>query len=76
MGSAEAMVAEAFHDAADLWRGSQGATASAQYAKQAEYWPAGGDLTLVADLGADGRVFEDFHLDTSAVETFRVRQQL
>ena len=73
---AEAMVAEAFHDAPDLWRGSQGAMGSAQGAGSGWRGPSGNDLALVADLEAAAGMFEDLHLDASVAGTPGAGQEL
>ena len=64
LGLADAMIAQAFYDAADCWVGSQSAVGSAQCTGSGRRWLAGDDLTLMAYLEAVVGVFEDFHLDT------------
>ena len=73
---AEAVVAQAFHDAADLWSRSQGTVGSTQCAGSGRRWPTGDDLSLVAHLEAAVGVFEDFYLHTGVAGTLRARQQL
>ena len=41
LGLSYAMVAQAFDDAADFWRGSQNAMGSAQCASLGRYWAMG-----------------------------------
>ena len=41
LGLADAMIAQAFHDAADFWVGSQSAVGSAQCTGSGRRWPAG-----------------------------------
>ena len=76
LGLADAMIAQAFHDAADFWVGSQSAVGSAQCTGSGRRWPAGDDLTLMAYLEAAIGVFEDFHLDTGVAGTLPAGQQL
>ena len=76
LGLAYAIVAQAFHDAADFWRGSQSAVGSAQGTGSERRWTAGDYLTLVADLESAVGVFEDFHLDTGVAGSLHPGQQL
>ena len=79
LGLADAMIAQAFYDAADFWVGSQSAVGSAQCTGSGRRWPAGDDLTLMAYLEAVVGVFEDFHLcqfSASLTEIFTVFDHL
>ena len=76
LGLADAMIAQAFYDAADFWVGSQSAVGSAQCTGSGRRWPAGDDLTLMAHLEPAVSVFEDFHLDTGVAGTLPAGQQL
>ena len=71
LGLAEAMVAQAFHDAADFRRGSQDGMGSAQCGGA-----AGDDLTFVAHLQTAVGVFKDLHLHAGVAGTLLARQQL
>ena len=73
---AETMVAQAFHNAADLRRGSQGAMGGAQCAGSGRRGSAGEDLALVADLEPAVGMFEDLHLDVGVAGTLGAGQQL
>ena len=76
LGLAYTMVAQAFHDAADFWSGSQSAVGSAQGTGFGRRGPTGNDLALVAHLESAVGVFEDFHLDTGVAGTLCAGQQL